>query len=380
MIDGTPSNPSWVSQFQTLSKGLVTTNYNPSGSASGEASILSRSVDFGISSCPLNDAERLSLNASIIHFPIFLGALEIAYNIPAQFISGPLNLTADILSGIYQAKITRWNDPLILASNPKLNYTAVINPISRSEGAGVTQVFTNYLSVAAADWALGVSKSIKWPSTVTSVMGDSTVVQTVSTVAGALGYANFGLAAKYGMQSAAIRNADGIFVTASLQTIEAAATPYETAGAYPAGTASWAAISLVNQPGATSWPMAHFEYAMFFQDQRSTGEKGAALAAFMNFITTNQAQRSTTSFRFIALGNAIRATNIASLDSILLADDYSLISYWNPYPVKTPPPDADLRTGTIASLVVIGLGALALVVGIAVFAFLEWRSNDVEFL
>jgi phosphate transport system substrate-binding protein len=158
MIDGTPSNPSWVSQFQTLSKGLVTTNYNPSGSASGEASILSRSVDFGISSCPLNDAERLSLNgtprlqqstqvylltlftASIIHFPIFLGALEIAYNIPAQFISGPLNLTADILSGIYQAKITRWNDPLILASNPKLNYTAVINPISRSEGAGIKAV------------------------------------------------------------------------------------------------------------------------------------------------------------------------------------------------------------------------------------------------
>jgi ABC-type phosphate transport system substrate-binding protein len=50
-----------------------------------------------------------------------LGADVPSYNLPG--ISAELNFTPEALSGIFLGKVTKWNDPKILALNPDLvNY------------------------------------------------------------------------------------------------------------------------------------------------------------------------------------------------------------------------------------------------------------------
>lgn len=83
----------------------------------------------------------------------------------------------------------------------------------------------------------------------TQVIGGSGVVKSVSVIPGAIGYNSFGLAAAISLPSAAVMNADGIFVLPTPATISAAAGAFEAGALYPDGSASWAAVTLVNQPG-----------------------------------------------------------------------------------------------------------------------------------
>jgi len=378
---GNPLRPSWINAFKTLTKGLVSNTYQPSGSGEGEASILAKSVDYAVSSCPLSEAEYL-LADGLIHFPILLSGLDITYNFPAGALKGNLNLTADIISGIFQLRFTRWNDPVIMAVNPNLNFTGKINPVARFDSAGATQVFTSYLSIASQDipWGLPVAKQITWPRNVSVAIGDSSLVKAVSASAGAIGYTNYGSATLANMPSAALRNADGNFILPSTSTISAAASYFESGGAYPDGASSWASVTLVNQPGPNSWPLTHYEFAMFYKDLRDYGAKGAALASFMNYVISTQAQSIAVDFKYVPLGSLVKTTNIATIDQLILDNDYTIISYWNPYPPAPVPVNHELVPGTIFSLVCISVFGLILLVGIVVFTFIQWRHNDVEFL
>ena len=66
---GTPLTPSWINSFQTLTAGLVNTNYNPVGSGLGKQQILGQQVDFAISSCALSNAELMLVNGKCIVNP-----------------------------------------------------------------------------------------------------------------------------------------------------------------------------------------------------------------------------------------------------------------------------------------------------------------------
>jgi len=384
LVTGTPLTPSWINSFQTLSGGLVACNYNPSGSGAGQVAILGGQVDFAISSFPLSPTDMMLANnaSALVTYPILLGALDLTYSFPAGTIMGTLNLTADILSSIFQGLVTSWNASSITAINPYLTYAGPIYPFARSDSSGATKVFANYLNVATVNvaWKLSVDLLVSWPAGVTAVNGDSSLVKGVGATIGAIGYTNYGSATAANLPSARLQNADGFFVTPSQITITAAATAFENSVPYPAGTASWAAVTLANQPGTNTWPLAHYEFALFYQDLRVSGPRGAALAGFMNYVVSSGAQSISPQFKYVPLSTAVIGTNLATLNNLLIAPGYSVTSYWNPYP---PPPvyvSPTLLPGTIASLVAIGIFGGIILLGIVIFSFLEWRSSDVEFL
>jgi len=93
--------------------------------------------------------------------------------------------------------------------------------------------------------------------------------------------------------------------------------------------------------------LAHYEFALFYQDLRGAGARGAALAGFMNFVVSTQAQANTPAFKFVPLSNGVLGTNLATLNSLLLADGYSVTTYWNPYPPPPSAADSTLLPGTI---------------------------------
>jgi len=79
--------------------------------------------------------------------------------------AGQLKLDGKVLAEIFLGKITKWNDPAIVALNAgaKLPDEA-ITVVHRSDGSGTTFIFTNYLSKVSDDWksAIGEGTAVSW--------------------------------------------------------------------------------------------------------------------------------------------------------------------------------------------------------------------------
>ncbi|MDP4221465.1 MAG: phosphate ABC transporter substrate-binding protein PstS, partial [Bacteroidota bacterium] len=123
----------------------VKVNYQSIGSGGGIQQLTSKTVDFGASDAFLNDEKMAGMPAPVIHIPVAMGAVVLTYNIPG--VTGQLNMTGEVIAGIYLGKIKKWNDAAIakLNSEVKLPATEII-VTHRSDGSGTSAIFTDYLS------------------------------------------------------------------------------------------------------------------------------------------------------------------------------------------------------------------------------------------
>ena len=77
-----------------------------------------------------------------------------------------LVLDRETLVAIYNAKITQWNDPAIVALNPDLKSAlpdAKITVVHRSDGSGTTEMITKALAAFSTEWTAGGASSVEWP-------------------------------------------------------------------------------------------------------------------------------------------------------------------------------------------------------------------------
>src|SRR6201986_4377690 len=86
-------------------------NYQSIGSGGGILQLTNKTVDFGDSDAPLNDEQTAKMGAPVLHIPMCSGAVVISYNLPE--VKSKLQLTPDVLAGLFLGKITKWNDPQI---------------------------------------------------------------------------------------------------------------------------------------------------------------------------------------------------------------------------------------------------------------------------
>ncbi len=183
----------WTAAFNAQAKG-VTINYDKSqGSGGGVTNWLAGSYDFAGSDSPLKPEQVTSSQTTCgadgaVNLPVYLDGVAVIYNLPGVT---DLKLSSATIAKIFSLKITTWNDPAIVADNPdaKLPATA-ITTVSRSDGSGTTQNFTNYLSeVQPSIWTYPASNA--WPVKGSSAQqGGSGVVNTVKAGAGTIGYAD----------------------------------------------------------------------------------------------------------------------------------------------------------------------------------------------
>src|SRR5204863_404426 len=136
-----PIYAKWAEAYKA--KTGTSMNYQSIGSGGGIRQITAKTVDFGASDAPMTADEESKAPSKIAHGPTTLGAVVLAYNLPAVT---DLKLTPDEIAGIFLGTITKWNDPKIAGSNAgtKLPDTAIV-VVSRSDGSGTTAVFTDYL-------------------------------------------------------------------------------------------------------------------------------------------------------------------------------------------------------------------------------------------
>src|SRR5271156_564887 len=110
-----PIYSKWFDVYAKENPGIKF-NYQSIGSGGGIRMLSNKTVDFGASDAPMNDAQLKSAPSKILHFPTVMGADVIAYNIPGY--KGKLKLTGPVAADIFMGKVTKWNDDEIKSLNP----------------------------------------------------------------------------------------------------------------------------------------------------------------------------------------------------------------------------------------------------------------------
>ena len=324
-----PILTTWASYYSNLTNNAVQMSYGNGGSGQGIASIINQTVDFAGSDAPLSTAQQAMANTNgktIVTIPETAGAIVLIYNLPSG-LTGTLKLTAQNIAGIYQQNITWWNDSAITANNPGLTYTGKIIVVHRSDASGTSYAFSDYLSRAASNWNLGTSTSPKFPATELGGNGNSGVSADVSQNIGSIGYVDLVYAIKSNLSSAELQNKDGNWVSATSAGVTAAAD--SAANSLPSGTGDWSQVSINNQAGSTTYPIATFTYLLVYKDLTSLGNKSAGLIAFFQWIMTNSAQQIGISQGYVPLPANVLSANLVSINSLQYAGnikDYEPVS------------------------------------------------------
>ena len=256
----------------------MTIGYSAVGSSAGIAAISAGQVDFGASDVPMTASEQAATKGGpITQIPVALGGEGIAYNLSLPA-GARLHLTGPVLADIFLGQITHWNDPALTALNPGITLpNARITVVHRSDGSGTTYIFSNYLSAVSATWAskVGTGKSLNWP-TGEGDEGNSGVATEVDRTPFSIGYIEQAYSVGLTLPFAAIRNQAGTYVTPNAQTVAAAAAQK------PAITPT--DFSIVNQPGADSYPVSGYSWALVYTHQISQAT-GQALVTMLNWLT-----------------------------------------------------------------------------------------------
>jgi phosphate transport system substrate-binding protein len=249
-----PIYQKWFEEFHNAHSD-VQINYQPIGSGGGIKQLTEGTVDFGASDMPMTDQQISAMKVHPLHFPTVLGGVVLSYNIPG--VSQSLKFTPEIIAGIYLGQITRWNDAKIKAENAGVNLPgADVIVIHRSDGSGTSFVFTNYLSKVSSTWKgkVGSNTSVQWPIGLGG-KGNDGVAGLVKQTPGAIGYVELIYAMQNKMPYAQVKNAAGRYVTASFDTVTAAAASVND---MPKDFR----VSITNAPGAGSYPISTFTWLL----------------------------------------------------------------------------------------------------------------------
>ena len=272
-----PLYSKWGEEFAAT--GGAKLNYQSIGSGGGISAITAKTVDFGASDAPLQEADLTTDN--LAQFPMCVGGVVPVVNIDGVT-DGQLKLNADLLAKIYNGDITTWNDPAITAVNPGVNLPASkINVVHRSDSSGTTWIFTNYLTAAAPSvWTAGADKEVPLPVGVGG-KGNEGVAASVQQLSGSIGYVEYAYAKQAKMVTVQMQNKDGAFVKPTLASFEAAASQADWKGSLPSMY-----LVLVDQPGKTTWPIAGASFILVQKDQQDAA-RGQAMMSFFDWAYKN---------------------------------------------------------------------------------------------
>jgi phosphate transport system permease protein/phosphate transport system substrate-binding protein len=334
-----PLIDTWRVEYQNVNPS-VSINYQSIGSGGGIRQFTERTVDFGASDAPLSGNDTQNLPGPAVHIPETIGSVVAAYNINGVPEKG-LKLTGPVLADIFLGGITTWNDPRIQELNPELTLPSEnIVVVHRSDGSGTTFVWTSYLSAVNQEWndRVGAGTAVEWPAGL-GAPGNEGVANTIITTPNSIGYVELAYALTTETDYAYIQNAEGNFVEPSLNSTQAAVesavlsggagtnattstnatgTQNTTSINLPAGGESWREVSLLNAPGANSYPIASFTYLLLYQDLSTnidSIERARALVDFVEWAITD-GQQFASELSYVPLPDPVVQHNMQTLGSL----------------------------------------------------------------
>jgi phosphate transport system substrate-binding protein len=276
----------WVPNFTSSSGPYSNIQISTAGTGSGTgiSDAGTGTVQIGASDAYLVPSQKTQY-PNLLNIPLAISAQQIWYNLPTIPSNMHLNITGNILAGIYNGSITNWDSQYIKAVNPgakTLLPNHVIIPVRRQDGSGDTFIFTTYLSDSSTQWnsSVGFGTTVSWPAVAgeASGTGNGGMITAANQNQYSIAYVGVSFMAQALNNSLGysfLQNKAGNFVNATQANISAAASQLSS------NTPANEAISLVCAPGANSYPIINYEYAIV-----STTQSNANVAAVVRTFLT----------------------------------------------------------------------------------------------
>jgi phosphate transport system substrate-binding protein len=309
-----PIYTEWIYAYQYVDPSVVL-NYQGIGSGGGKKAIIDNTVDFAGSDSLLSDAEYSS-GKDLQMYPMVAGAVVPIYNV--EGVTQTLTLDRNTLVGIYDATITKWNDPAIMALNPKIKLPDKgITAVHRSDGSGTTEMFTKALASFSDTWknSVGAGTSVEWPvdkaGNGIGGKGNQGVAAAVQNTPNSIGYVELSYAIANKIAYANMINKAGNKVTAKADTLASAINDF--ANTFTDKLTN----TIVDGPSANSWPISGYTYMILHTTSTTDCIKAQKIVEFLKWALTDPAAaKRAADLGYAVLPNAVRTQVLAKLGGV----------------------------------------------------------------
>lgn len=320
-----------------------TITYSGGGSGAGRSASDNGIGDINFSDTAHTGATRL---ASVIHVPILAAPIAVMYNFRT---ARPLNLSPETVAGIFSGKITKWNDPKIVAENNRAFKTVIykknpngevikdktgspivlrtvtkrthltlpaktIQVVYRSDSSGTSGNFTAFLNgMAPSIWPKPANGDFK-----TSFPGNINGTGNLGRIVAAAG--SPGVAALAGKTPYSVTYAEKNFAKAAglnLANIQNAAGNFQAPDA--GGTSDFLGAATVDSNGfltfdyntkeAGAYPLGIVSYALV----DTKGKNAAAVADFLTYLLDPKCPGTDPSLGYTTITGALHALDVKQI-------------------------------------------------------------------
>ena len=262
-----PLYSAWFKDFSKQTPG-VTVDYQAKGSGAGIQDFINNTVDFAASDAAMTDEEIAKVKQGAVLLPMTAGEIVLSYNLEGV---KELRLPRDIYPEIFMGKITKWNDPKIVAANPGVKLPDQnITVVARSDSSGTTYVFTGHLSAVSEAFkqSVGHGTTVQWPTSFVKAPKNDGVTATIKQTPGAIGYIEYTYAMATKQPMAILQNKAGKFVSAGDEAGMAALAGAEfPAKKLPDSDVPDLRVWVSDPADEKAYPIATFTWMLFYRDQ-----------------------------------------------------------------------------------------------------------------
>lgn len=308
-----PVYSQWIYTYKSVDPS-VTLNYQGIGSGGGKNGIVDNTLDFAGSDSVLTPDEYTA-GKDLQMYPTLAGAVVMIYNLPG--VNQPVTFNGSVLAGIYNASITKWNDPAIAALNPGVNLPdATITAVHRSDGSGTTEIFTNALSAFSADWNnnVGAGTSVEWPvdkaGNGIGGKGNQGVTAAVQNTPNSIGYVELSYAVANNITFADMINKAGNKVTANAESLQSAMNDFANS------FTSQLTNTIVDGPGANSWPIAGYTYLILHTNMTDCAKAQNIVKFFTWALTNPTPAKEAADLGYAVLPQSVQTQVLAKLNEV----------------------------------------------------------------
>ena len=260
----------------------ITITPQGTGSGAGISNAAAGTVHIGASDAYLPSSE-VTQHPGLMNIALAISAQQVNYNVSGLGRNVHLRLNGQVLAGMYEGKITNWDDPAIKALNPMVKLpNEKIVPLHRSDASGDTFLFSSYLSDQDANgWgkSIGYGTSISFPAVPNALaeQGNGGMVSGCKATPGCVAYIGISYLTETqqaGLGEAFLQNRSGKFVQPTGKTIVAEAAALESK------TPPNETLSMIDDSAPNGYPIINYEYGIL-PAHESNARVADAVKAFL---------------------------------------------------------------------------------------------------
>jgi phosphate transport system substrate-binding protein len=299
----------WFKDFEKRNNNLMV-DYQAKGSGAGIQDLINQTVDFAASDAAMTDDEIAKVEREVVLLPLTAGEIVFAYNLP----NGPsdLRLSREAYTKILMGDLQKWNDPLILSSNPGATLPdSPIIVVVRSDSSGTTNVLSTHLSAVSESWRqkYGINKSIDWPnaSHIVKAPKNDGVLALIKQTPGSIGYVEYGFAMQTKQPMATLENQSGNYVKPGTKSGQAALAAAED---IPENLIVW----IPDPKGHDCYPIVSYSWMLIYK-KYDDPQKANAMKRLIEYCLT-EGQKASESIGYIPLPESMVQKVKGACDSV----------------------------------------------------------------